>query len=176
MKKKCIEWCGGNKKTCVPTAVPCPPLKGFACWSKSGSDVTCSDIKADSFDAAKNLCTNSCKKDRTCEADVKACPPAGPLAGTSAEELQRHARVSLNPGNISKPEVLISRIINLMTAFIGSIALLLYVVSGFLWMTASGASEQVDKAKKIMVWTTLGVVVMLGSYMLVSTLFNLIPK
>jgi uncharacterized membrane protein len=56
--------------------------------------------------------------------------------------------------------------------FIGSIVLVMYIFGGFLWMTASGNSEQVDKAKKILVWSSLGVVAMLASYVLVTFLFK----
>lgn len=137
----------------------------------------------DAHDQARNLCATDSAEAEDVKAISGTCPTIqereerhSPLAGTSLVDLQTMAAKQLNQGQINSPWALISRAINLMTAFIGSIALLLYVVAGFMWMTAGGASEQVDKAKKIMVWTTLGVVVMLASYMLTSALFGLIPK
>lgn len=97
-------------------------------------------------------------------------------AGKSAKDLKTDAASRLNPAGLTVPAELIGRFIKMLTAFIGSIALALYIYSGFLWMTASGNTEKVTKAKSIMVWTTLGVVVMLASYMLVSFVFNAIPK
>lgn len=93
-------------------------------------------------------------------------------AKTSLGGLQTDAFNRLNPAKITKPAQLISRFINMLLAFIGSISLVLYIFAGFLWMTASGNAEKVTKAKSIMVWTTLGVVVMLASYVLVSFVFN----
>jgi hypothetical protein len=96
--------------------------------------------------------------------------------GHSANELLLLASATLNPAGLTDPSQLIKKAINILMAFIGSITLVLYIAAGLLWMTASGASEQVDKAKKILVWTTLGVFVMLFSYILVSFLFNSIPQ
>ncbi len=90
----------------------------------------------------------------------------------SAKDLQCQAQLSLNKANFSSPEDLISRAIKILMAFIGSISLVLYIWSGFLWMTASGNAEQVSKAQTTMVWTSLGVGIMLASYMLVSFLFK----
>ncbi|PIT88627.1 MAG: hypothetical protein COU29_02535 [Candidatus Magasanikbacteria bacterium CG10_big_fil_rev_8_21_14_0_10_36_32] len=79
---------------------------------------------------------------------------------------------SLNPLNISGPSDLFANAINLMMAFIGSIAILLYIYAGFLWMSAAGNSERVGKAKTILIWTTLGAVAMGASYMIVKTVLE----
>jgi hypothetical protein len=68
----------------------------------------------------------------------------------------------------------IGQIIKVLLAFIGSISLALYVWAGLVWMTASGSSERIGKAKKILIWTTLGDAVMLGSYIIVAYLFDLL--
>lgn len=66
----------------------------------------------------------------------------------------------------------IGQIIRVLTAFMGSILLVLYIYAGALWMTAAGNSEQADKAKQIFVWATLGIVVVLASYIIADFLFN----
>jgi len=101
-------------------------------------------------------------------------PPltSGESSGTSVKDLQNQAKLELNKANFSGPADLINRAIRILMAFIGSIALVLYIYSGFLWMTASGNAEQAGKAKTTMVWTTLGVLMMLASYMLASFLFK----
>lgn len=135
--------------------------------------------EADAIAQARNLCAKNLN-----EAD-KLRIFRGPCAsseqdeninrGRSANELLLMASENLNPAGINNPTQFIKKAINGLMAFIGSITLLLYVAAGLLWMTARGASEQVDKAKKILVWTTLGVAVMLFSYVLVSFLFSSIP-
>ncbi|HLD60530.1 MAG TPA: pilin, partial [Patescibacteria group bacterium] len=67
---------------------------------------------------------------------------------------------------------LIGQVIRVLTAFMGSILLVLYIYAGVLWMTAAGNSEQVDKAKQIFVWSTLGIVVVLGSYIIADFIFT----
>lgn len=79
---------------------------------------------------------------------------------------------ALNPMDIGSPSVLFTRGINLLMAFMGSIALVLYIFAGFIWMSASGNAEKVDKAKRILVWTTLGAIAMGASYMIIRTVLE----
>ena len=107
--------------------------------------------------------------------DLTVNKPAEKKPAAGAEgELSALAAKSLNPAKFTAATDLIGRAIKLLIAFVGSITLVLYVYVGILWMTAGGASEQVNKAKSIALWTTLGLVVMLGSYVLVTFVFKLI--
>lgn len=144
----------------------------------------CRDFKSanegDAIAQARNLCAST-----LAEADqlkIYKEPCAGSdrdpniNRGQTVDELFQQAATTLNPSGVTSINQFIGKAINILMAFIGSITLLLYVFSGFLWMTASGNSEQVDKAKRILIWTTLGVAVMLFSYILVNLIFNSIPK
>ena len=93
--------------------------------------------------------------------------------GLEEGDLQAVASQSLNPAGLTKPTDLIGRAIRLLMAFIGSISLILYIWSGILWMTAAGNAERTGKAKTIMMWTTLGLLVMLSSYVLVNFVFDI---
>ena len=112
------------------------------------------------------------------------CPSASPevIENTQTEssggqpsgiDLRAEAR-SLNPMNFGDLSELIGRAINALMAFIGSITLVLYIFAGFLWMTAAGTKEKIVKAKSIFIWTSMGVVVMLGSYILVKFVFDIL--
>lgn len=87
--------------------------------------------------------------------------------------LQQTASETLNPAGFKKPTAVIARGINALMAFIGSISLVLYIWAGILWMSSAGNAERVTKAKQIMLWTTLGVAVMLGSYVIVTFVFDI---
>lgn len=87
-------------------------------------------------------------------------------------DVLKKSALSLNPMDIGRPTDLLSRGINALLAFMGSIALVLYIFAGFLWMSAAGNAEKVNKAQKIMIWTTLGAVAMGGSYMIVRTILE----
>ena len=58
--------------------------------------------------------------------------------------------------------------------FLGSLSLVIYIYAGFTWMTAAGNSEKVSEAQQTIVWTSLGVVAILASYILVKLVFQLL--
>ena len=177
-EKKCLATspCGGDAGKCKAFPFACLPPGDYACRQYKGKeDKTgeCTTIKAIDIAVASEKCTASCQQggadSKNCTIDAGACPmSSGP--GTGA--LKGMAQSALNKANFKSPVDLINRAIRILMAFIGSIALVLYIYSGFLWMTASGNTEQVGKAKTTMVWTTLGVVMMLASYMLASFIFK----
>lgn len=73
-----------------------------------------------------------------------------------------------NPlGDIKSPQVLVGQIINSLFGIIGSLALVMFIYGGFLWMTSAGSSEQVKKGKDIFIWAVVGLVVIFSAYSLV---------
>lgn len=64
---------------------------------------------------------------------------------------------------------LILSIIEFATKIMGSIAVILYIVSGFMYMVSQGNQQDLDKAKNIFKYTTIGLVVAFSSYLI--TLF-----
>ncbi|HBU07336.1 MAG TPA: hypothetical protein DEB09_04615 [Candidatus Magasanikbacteria bacterium] len=61
---------------------------------------------------------------------------------------------------------LFARLIKLAMGFVGSVALLMFIYGGLLWMTAAGSAEKEKKSFEILLWSGLGVVVILSSYAL----------
>ena len=90
----------------------------------------------------------------------------------SMEKLKQDAAAKLNPLNFTDPTNFLGRMIAGMMANIGAIALALYIWAGITWMTAQGNQEKLTKAKQILLWTSLGLVVILSSYILVSFIFK----
>lgn len=84
-----------------------------------------------------------CKKPPSASSE----PSGGASAGASVNDLKAQAQSTLNKANFSSPADLINRAIKMLLAFIGSLALVLYVYAGFLWMSASGSSEHVDATR-----------------------------
>jgi len=58
----------------------------------------------------------------------------------------------------------IGSIINIILSFVGVIFTVLLVYAGYLWMTARGKDDQVDKAKDIIRQSIIGIVITLGAY------------
>lgn len=72
--------------------------------------------------------------------------------------------------------VLIGTIINAIMGIVGSLALAMFIYGGFTWMTAAGASERVQKGKDILIWATVGLIVIFSSYALVYFILNNVIK
>ncbi len=62
------------------------------------------------------------------------------------------------------PRVIGARIINIAMAFLGLIAVTLIIYAGFLWMTAGGAEEKVETAKKVLKNSIIGLIIILASW------------
>jgi hypothetical protein len=60
--------------------------------------------------------------------------------------------------------IYVGKIISYVLAVLGVIFLTLLVYAGFVWMTARGDSEQITRAKDIMVNVVIGLIIILMSY------------
>ncbi|PKM91169.1 hypothetical protein CVU82_03920 [Candidatus Falkowbacteria bacterium HGW-Falkowbacteria-1] len=55
-------------------------------------------------------------------------------------------------------------IIQVVVSFIGIVFMILLVYGGILWMTAAGNDQQVDRAKKIITESIIGLVIIVSAY------------
>ncbi|MBN2087884.1 PKD domain-containing protein [Candidatus Peregrinibacteria bacterium] len=63
---------------------------------------------------------------------------------------------------------LITDIVNYFIGFLGTIAVVAFVYAGVLWVVSGGSEEQITKAKKIMTYAALGLIVVIVSYSVVT--------
>ncbi len=70
------------------------------------------------------------------------------------------------------PKIIIGNIISYALGFIGVILVCFMVYGGFVWMTAAGNPEKVDKAKKILINAVIGLVMVLMSWSIASFVIN----
>ena len=54
--------------------------------------------------------------------------------------------------------------IGVILSFVGIIFMALLIYGGFLWMTASGNDQQIDKSKKVIIWSSIGMVSLFASF------------
>ena len=73
-----------------------------------------------------------------------------------------------NDAAATSPQALIGRVISFVLGIVGSLALLMFIYGGFLWMTSAGKDEKVEKGKQILIWTTAGLALIFLSYALVN--------
>lgn len=72
---------------------------------------------------------------------------------------------------VSVPE-LIGNIIAVALSFVGAIFFILILYAGFLWMTAFGAADKVDKAKDIILHAAIGLVIVVAAYAISTFVFG----
>lgn len=164
-----IDYCGACGITePQSSAVGCPlgskETGPFSCTCGTGDKAICSVY--DSFSELDKKCSPSCgRSNGSCTVAV----------GNSLKALQKSA-AALNPAGFAFGSAGVTEIFGKIITFlmfpIGMFAMVLYIWAGFLWMTAQGNSENVSKSKSILIWTTIGIVVTLASYMLVQLVFT----
>ncbi|TSC83675.1 MAG: Uncharacterized protein G01um101413_945 [Parcubacteria group bacterium Gr01-1014_13] len=67
---------------------------------------------------------------------------------------------------------LIGNVVAVVLSFVGVIFFLLILYAGFLWMTAFGSSEKVDRAKDIVQHAAVGLLIVLAAYAISKFIFS----
>ena len=73
---------------------------------------------------------------------------------------------------VENPQQLIGKVIIAALGIVGSIALLMFIYGGFVWMTAAGNQEMVTRGRNILMWAAIGLIVIFSSYALVKFVFQ----
>lgn len=80
----------------------------------------------------------------------------------------------INPTGTTDLRVVIGHLIQGALGLSGVVALLMFIIGGVQYLTASGDPEKAKKAKRTLIWTTLGLVVLFSSYAIVYALIRAI--
>ena len=80
--------------------------------------------------------------------------------------------VSAATGGQGSVRSLALSIVNFFLGFLGLIAVVMIIVGGFFYVTASGNQEKIEKAKKIIEYAIIGIVVILLSFAIVNTVLG----
>lgn len=99
-------------------------------------------------------------------------------ANDTATEMERQLNAAAQTGagfsNPVDPRDTIFVIIRSVLTLLGIIFVLLSLYAGFLWMTAGGTEENIEKAKKILTAAVVGLVIILLSYSITLFVFKII--
>lgn len=90
--------------------------------------------------------------------------------GTGSQDQVSSPTSLNNPLGTSEPEEIIANVINTVFGIVGSLALLMFIYGGLVWMTSSGNKEMIEKGKKTIIWAAIGLVIIFASYALVRFL------
>ncbi len=91
------------------------------------------------------------------------------LAATPDVGLQFGASIGLSSAD---PRIIASRIIQIFLGFLGIIATGLIIYAGFLWMTAAGNEDKIDKAKKTLVSAIIGLIIILSAFAIATFILS----
>ena len=64
--------------------------------------------------------------------------------------------------------IIVGKAISNVLGIIGAVTLVVFIISGIMWMTSSGNAKKVESAQKSMIWAGLGLFVIFISYILVK--------
>lgn len=92
------------------------------------------------------------------------CVPDNPFSSNNSNSLVRTTSIS----DIAK------RIIDIALLFAGIIAVIMFIIGGYLYITARGNDAQVGKAVKTLSNAVIGLVIIVMSYALVQVVYNFI--
>ncbi|MDO8668895.1 MAG: Ig-like domain-containing protein [Candidatus Buchananbacteria bacterium] len=70
--------------------------------------------------------------------------------------------------------VAIVRIIQLILGFLGIFAVIMVLYGGFVWMTSGGDPAKIEKAKKILINTVIGIIIILSSYIITAFIIGIL--
>ncbi len=82
----------------------------------------------------------------------------------------------LNPSDPSKMvpiATIIGRVVKGAFGLAGSVALLIFIWGGFLWISARGDEKQVKQGWDTVTWGALGIMVIFGSYIIAEQLLKI---
>jgi len=78
-----------------------------------------------------------------------------------------------NPlGSLDDPNEIIGMVVKRVLEVLGVAAIIMIIYAGIIWMTAQGNQERTEKAKKILLWTSVGLAIILGSYAITQFVFT----
>lgn len=126
------------------------------------------------------LDTGPCEKDiykseATCKAAAitaqkNASDSAGKAGGTNPNCTIKGGKCTPleNPLGTTDINKIMGKLINTAMGILGALALLVFVVGGFLWLTAAGKEDQIKKGTHAMMWAVIGIIVIFSSYAILT--------
>lgn len=77
-----------------------------------------------------------------------------------------------NPLSVSNPQAIIGNLIKAIMSVVGSLALLMFVYGGVIWITSFGEPKRIEKGKTIITWAVLGLAIIASAYVLVNAVIT----
>lgn len=104
-------------------------------------------------------------------ADPQPAPPTGGN-GNTVGLVNPIGGSDSNPAGQTNLMIIAGGIIKQALGILGSIALLVFVYGGFMWVTAAGNAENVKKGADAMQWAVIGICIIFSSYAIINLIFQ----
>jgi len=146
---------------CVCSFADCPGDTPTFTWTDSVADQAACDALCASVDPGCGSLSTDCRSAGTLpgtDTGTTTDSDAGTTTGGGSD-----LRFEPPLGTTSIQEI-IGRVIQAVLGIVGSIALLMLVIGGFVWMTAAGSAERVKLGKDIIIWSVIGLAVIFAAY------------
>lgn len=107
-------------------------------------------------------------------AQGQGTPPLGQSSGkVCVPNPLDYSTDACSPGSPDNPEytdprVIIGNGIKTVLGIIGSVALAVFIYGGVLWLTSGGNETRIKKGKDVILWATLGLVIIFAAYAIVG--------
>ena len=97
---------------------------------------------------------------------------------TAAEEMGKqfgavNSAAGFTDPEKAEPRLVVARIIRTILNFLGIIFLAFIVYAGFVWMTAAGNEDAIEKAKKIIYRSVIGLIIILAAQSITWAAFKI---
>ncbi len=91
-------------------------------------------------------------------------------SGSAAANLQEGIQVVGAPLGLPATDIrlVVANIIRIALGLLGTVALVIIIYAGYLWMTAGGNDEQIQTAKKLLINAAIGLAIILSAYAIAS--------
>jgi hypothetical protein len=96
---------------------------------------------------------------------IQGTPPSIPQGGCDTQGCE--LKNPLGTDN-TDPRVIIGQGIRTILGIVGSVALAVFIYGGILWLTSGGNEQRIKKGKDVILWATLGLVVIFAAYAIVG--------
>lgn len=150
----------------------------FGAADESSADSICQSTKCPKYPTLTKYC-----EVKPFTPPVEVTPPEEylkppPATGKYVPEKKEGGEVVklVNPLSETSVPKLVSRIINIALSLVGSLALLMFVYGGYTWLTSGGSADRIKQGRDIMVWATIGIILVFASYALVRFVLSAFSK
>ena len=79
-----------------------------------------------------------------------------------------------NPLKSDNLPELIGYLIQALLGIVGSLALVMFIYGGIMWLTSGGNPDQVKKGKQTIIWAIMGLVVIFSAYAILRFVFTVL--